>query len=117
MAHSQRLQSLIDFIRRAINYIKNIVKKIITGLFNFVAHCVNWFKSLSLDKNKDVPFIANPEHFKEMLGNAPVKKIGIFEGVFDEELNEITYNQNVEADALDEQTLKTLGQEAIVVLN
>lgn len=117
MAHSQRLQSLIDFIRRAINFIKNLVKKIITGIFNFIAHCVNWFKSLSLNKNKDVPFIANPEQFKEMLRNAPVKKVGIFEGVFDEELNEITYNQNVEADALDEQTLKTLGQEAIVVLN
>ena len=117
MAHSQRLQSLIDFIRRAINYIKNIVKKIITGLFNFVAHCVNWFKSLSLNKNKDIPFIANPEQFKEMLRNAPVKKVGIFEGVFDKELNEITFNQNIEADGLDNATRETLGQEAIVVLN
>ena len=111
------MSKIIDLIKGAINFIKNLVKKIITGIFNFIAHCVNWFKSLSLDKNKDVPFIANPEQFKEMLRNAPVKKVGIFEGVFDEELNEITYNQNVEADALDEQTLKTLGQEAIVVLN
>ena len=114
---SKIIRNLIDLIKGAINFIKNLVKKIITGIFNFIAHCVNWFKSLSLDKNKDVPFIANPEQFKEMLRNAPVKKVGIFEGVFDEELNEITYNQNVEADALDEQTLKTLGQEAIVVLN
>lgn len=111
------MSKIIDLIKGAINFIKNLVKKIITGIFNFIAHCVNWFKSLSLDKNKDVPFIANPEQFKEMLRNAPVKKVGIFEGVFDQELNEITYNQNVEADALDEQTLKTLGQEAIVVLN
>ena len=114
---SKIIRDLIDLIKGAINFIKNLVKKIITGIFKFIAHCVNWFKSLSLDKNKDVPFIANPEQFKEMLRNAPVKKVGIFEGVFDEELNEITYNQNVEADALDEQTLKTLGQEAIVVLN
>lgn len=114
---SKIIRGLIDLIKGAINYIKNLVKKIITGIFNFIAHCVNWFKSLSLNKNKDVPFIANPEQFKEMLRNAPVKNVGIFEGVFDEELNEITYNQNVEADALDEQTLKTLGQEAIVVLN
>lgn len=114
---SKIIRNLIDLIKGAINIIKNLVKKIITGIFNFIAHCVNWFKSLSLDKNKDVPFIANPEQFKEMLRNAPVKNVGIFEGVFDEELNEITYNQNVEADALDEQTLKTLGQEAIVVLN
>lgn len=114
---SKIIRNLIDLIKGAINFIKNLVKKIITGIFNFIAHCVNWFKSLYLDKNKDVPFIANPEQFKEMLRNAPVKKVGIFEGVFDEELNEITYNQNVEADALDEQTLKTLGQEAIVVLN
>lgn len=111
------MSKIIDLIKGAINFIKNLVKKIITGIFNFIAHCVNWFKSLSLDKNKDVPFIANPEQFKEMLRNAPVKKVGIFEGVFDQELNEITYNQNVEADALDEQTLKTLGQEAIMVLN
>ena len=111
------IRDLIDLIKGAINFIKNLIKAIVTGLFNFLAHCVNWFKKLYLDKNKDVPFVANGEYFKQMLDTAPVKEVGIFQGVYDESIDEITHHVYVEADGLDAKTREVLGNEPIVVLS
>lgn len=108
--------NIVDLIKGAIRWIKNLVKRIINGIFSFAQHCVQWFKKQRLDKNKHVPFVADASKFKDMLKTAPVKNVGIFQGVFDEETDEIISNQFIEADALDAKTRSVLGNEELVVL-
>lgn len=108
--------NIVDLIKGAIRWIKNLVKRIINGIFSFAQHCVQWFKEQRLDKNKHVPFVANEDKFKEMLKTAPVKNVGIFQGVYDEEVDEIISSEVIEADALDAKTRQVLGNEDLVVL-
>jgi ribosomal protein L30/L7E len=111
------ISGIVELIKRAISWIKKVFQFVINGIFNFLAHCVNWFKSLRLDKNRHVPFVANGEQFKDMLKTAPKKNVGIFQGVFDEATEEIVANQFIEADALDPKTREVLGNEDLVVLS
>jgi hypothetical protein len=113
------MDEILDLIMEAWQYIKNICKIIINGILNFSRHVVGWFKSLSLKQNRDVPFIANADkaEFRQMIKEAPVKNVGIFQGVYNEETDEITYNEYIQADALDNQTRQVLGKESLVVLN
>lgn len=111
------LSSIIDAIKAAFRFIRNLVKYVIRGILNFTAHVVGWFKKIyNLDQNKDVPFVADAEQFKEMLQTAPTKNVGLFQGVYDEELDEITHHQYLEADAVDAKTREVLGSEPLVVL-
>lgn len=111
------ISNIIEAIKGAIRWIKNIIKRVIEGVFDFLAHCVNWFKSLRLNKEKHVPFVADAKAFKEMLKTAPTKNVGIFEGVYDETTDEIIANQFIEADAVDTKTKEVLGEEDLVVLS
>lgn len=111
------ISGIVELIKQAISWIKKVFQYVINGIFNFLAHCVNWFKSLRLDKNRHVPFVANGEQFKDMLKTAPKKNVGIFQGVFDEATEEIVANQFIEADALDPKTREVLGNEDLVVLS
>lgn len=108
-------KDIISKIRKNLKH-KEIPVKTIEGKVNF-QDIVAWFKSLPLDKNKHVPFIAKADLFKDMLNYKPKKNATLFIGVFDEEKNEIIHAQIIEADSFDEQTRETLGNEAIVVLN
>lgn len=63
------------------------------------------------------PFIANASEFKEMLKTAPKKDVGIFEGVYNEETDEITANRYLDADEVDQKTKNVLGNESLVVLS
>lgn len=108
-------KDIISKIRKKLKH-KEIPVKTIEGKVNF-QDIVAWFKSLPLDKNKHVPFIAKADQFKDMLNYKPKKNATLFIGVFDEEKNEIIHAQIIEADSFDEQTRETLGNEAIVVLN
>ena len=108
-------KDIISKIRKKLKH-KEIPVKTIEGKVNF-QDIVAWFKSLPLDKNKHVPFIAKADQFKDMLNYKPKKNATLFIGVFDEEKNEIIHTQIIEADSFDEQTRETLGNEAIVVLN
>ena len=110
------MEELIQLIKNAFQYIKNLFRKIIDGILNFAKHVVGWFKSLNLLPGQDVPFIASKE-FGEKLKIAPVKNVGIFQGVYNEMTNEITHAAYVEADSLDNQTREILGNEELVVLN
>lgn len=111
------ISSIIDAIKAAFRFIRNLIKVIVRGVLNFAAHVVNWFKKIrDLDKSVDTPFVADAEKFKDMLKTAPTKNVGIFEGVYNEELDEITHNQYIEADSLDQQTRNVLGNEPLVVL-
>ncbi len=87
----------------------------IDGSVNFM-EVVNYFKSLKLDKEKHIPFVAKAEAFKEILKFEPKKQVALFIGVFDEEATEIIHSQIIEADELDAKTREVLGNEDIVVL-
>lgn len=109
---------IISLIKNAFRFIRNLVKVIISGVFNFARNVVAWFKNIyNLDKEEDTPFMANASKFKEMLKTAPTKNVGIFQGVYNEETDEITHNQYLEADELDAKTREVLGDEPLVVLN
>lgn len=90
--------------------------KIIDGSVNFM-EVVNYFKSLKLDKEKHIPFVAKAEAFKEILKFEPKKQVALFIAVFDKNLNEIIHSQIIEADELDAKTLEVLGVEDLVVLS
>ena len=108
---------LISKIGKKLKLSKEIYSiKTIEGKVNF-QDIVAWFKSLSLDKNKDVPFIAKATELKDMLNYETKKNAALFVGVFNEEKNEIIHAQIIEADSFDDQTLEVLGKESIVILN
>lgn len=109
-------KDIISKIRKKLKHKEIYPVKTIEGKVNF-QDIVAWFKSLSLDKNKDVPFIAKATELKDMLNYETKKNAALFVGVFDEEKNEIIHAQIIEADSFDEQTRETLGNEPIVVLN
>lgn len=90
--------------------------KIIEGSVTFM-EVVNYFKSLKLDKEKHIPFLAKAEVFKEILKFEPKKQVALFIGVFDEEATEIIHSQIIEADELDAKTREVLGNEDLVVLS
>ena len=110
-------ESIINAIKAAFRYIVNLVRKVINGILNFAKEVVDWFKSLRLNPQEDTPFIANASEFKEMLKTAPKKDVGIFEGVYNEETDEITANRYLDADEVDQKTKNVLGNESLVVLS
>lgn len=114
---SSFISKIAEALKRFFECVKNLVKKVINGILNFFKEIVNYFKSLRLIKNKDIPFIANPEQFKDMIKNAPVKNVGIFEATYNEETKEIENARYLAADEVDEQTKEVLGNEQLVVLN
>lgn len=91
--------------------------KTIDGTINF-ADVVGWFKSLKLDKEKDIPFVGNANAFKDMLQNFEQKKsVALFIGVFDEKSDKIIHSQIIEADDFDQKTREVLGSEDLVILS
>lgn len=110
------ISGIVELIKAACRFIANIVRKVIRGILNFAREVVGWFRSLTLDKEKDTPFIADATKFKEMLKTAPTKNVGIFEGVYNEDTDEITNNRYLEADEVDDRTKNVLGNEELVVL-
>lgn len=103
-------------MREFIKMVKGLVKTIVTAVVNFNNQVRNWFKNLRLIKGRHIPFLTQKEDFREMLRNAPRKTVGIFEGVYDEQTDEITDLQYIAADSLDAQTKQVLQNEPIVVL-
>lgn len=109
--------NIIEAIKGAFRYIVNLVRRVIDGVLNFVKEVVNWFRRLNLNPQKDTPFVADAKKFKELLKTAPRKKVGIFEGVYNEDEDEITAHQYVDADSVDQQTKDVMGNESLVVLS
>lgn len=111
------MEQLIILIEKAFEFIKNIFWRVVNGILNFAKEVVGWFKSLNLKIGQDIPFLTQKENFKKALKGAPVKNVGIFEGVYNEVSDEITHVEYIAADALDAQTRNVLGDEELVVLN
>ncbi len=109
---------IIDATKAAFRFVRNLVRYVVQGILNFAKHVVDWFKKIyNLDKERHTPFIADMNKFKDMLNQAPTKNVGIFEGVYDEQANEITYSRELDADSLDDKTKSVLGDNELVVLS
>lgn len=109
--------TLPEKVRKANIMGVDVSVKTIDGTINF-ADVVGWFKSLKLDKEKDIPFVGNANAFKDMLQNFEQKKsVALFIGVFDEKFDKIIHSQIIEADDFDQKTREVLGSEDLVVLS
>lgn len=113
---SPYLNGIIEAFKAFMEKVKGIVEKIITKIINFKNQVVDWFRNLPLIKGRHIPFISNKQEFKEMLKNAPVVEVGIFEGVYDEKTDEITDLRYIGAEEYDEKTESLLENEDLVVL-
>ena len=111
------ISGIIEAIKSAFRWLTNIIITIIRGVLSFAREVVGWFKRQFLDPETDVPFLADVNKFKEQLHNAPVRNVGIFEGVYDEETDEIKACRCLDADEIDADTKKVLGDEELVVLS
>ena len=111
------ITSIVNAIKGFLQLVKGFVKTIVTAVLDFVSQVVDYFRNLKLNPQKDIPFVANAEQFKEMIHNAPRKNVGIFEGVYNEETEEITEARYIAADGLDQKTKTVLGDNELVVLS
>lgn len=110
---------LWDIIKSLWGKIKNFFRRVINGVLNFYRDIINWFQKFTFEKGNDIPFVvdAQSEKFKQMLKQAPKKDVGIFNGNYNQEEDEITHGEFVEADSLDKDTRDLLRDEEIVVLS
>lgn len=110
---------LWDLIKGLWGKIKNLFRRVVRGALNFFRDIIGWFKKFRFEKGNDIPFVidAHSNQFKQLLKEAPTKNAGIFNGNYNQEDDEITHSEFVEADSLDEQTRNLLQNEEIVVLS
>lgn len=111
------MEQIKQYIRQALAWLKQLYCRIVNGILNFARHIVGWFQSLNLNPKKEIPFIADKSLLKERIKNAPVKNVGIFKGVYNEELDEITHSEYLAADEIDNETIGVMGDETLVVLS
>lgn len=113
------ISTIWEWIKKLFSTVASFVKEIIKGILNFFKDVVEYFKKLSLDPKKDIPFVIEASKLKQQIKNAPVVDVGIFEGVYREDTDEITDLRLVEADELDEQTKNVLSkaEDGIVALS
>ena len=102
-------EAICDFFE----FVVDLVCEVISGILDFATAVLGWFKQRLLQKGVHTPFIANmaSPQFKEMLHKAPTRNVGIFEGVYNEQTEEREDGRTVEADSLDYETRRTLGNE------
>jgi hypothetical protein len=114
---SPYLQGIAEAFKAFMEKVKGIINIIIAKIVDFKNQIFNWIKNHPLIKGRHIPFLTRREDFKEMLKNAPTRKIeGLFEGIYDDQTDEITDLQYIAADELDEKTEEVLGNEDLVVL-
>lgn len=78
-------------LRTLFTAVKNFLVTVIRGILNFFKEVVTWFKNLRLDPNKHTPFVADAKRLKQLIHEAPEVNVGIFEGVYNEETEEIEH--------------------------
>ncbi len=112
----------------------NLSIRQIEGTLSF-GDVVGWFKTLHLDKEKDIPFIALADKLEDMITSYfksdnnivyPPLPDGILEdkdkkrlllGVYDEKDDEVSNALLLVADSFDAKTLEVLGEESLVALS
>lgn len=106
-----------DLICDAIRAIANFVKRVIRAVINFFSDIIGWFKQTDLDPRKDTVFIMKGQKFNEMLHKAPNKNVGLFQGVYDNQTDEVRHYRQIDADSLDAETMETFGDDDLVTLS
>lgn len=96
-------------LRTLFTAVKNFLVTVIRGILNFFKEVVTWFKNLRLDPNKHTPFVADAKRLKQLIHEAPEVNVGIFEGVYNEETEEIEHYKEIKADKVDAETKKILS--------
>lgn len=103
-------QKVIDCVNN------NIEVETISHELNFL-EIVSWFKSLTLVKDKEIPFVANPLMMKDLLQINPISETSIIIGVYNLDKDVITHAKLINATSLDAKTKEILANEPLVVLN
>ena len=104
---------ICDFFESVANFICDVIE----GILDFFSDVVSWFRKKFLQKGRHTPFIGDKNKIKDMLKTAPVKDVGLFKGIYDQQTDEITDMAVVEADELDDKTKEVLGNEPLVILS
>jgi len=112
-----KLEGIWNGIKNFLKGVVNFIVDVIIGILDFFRDVVKWFKNKYLDPNRHTPFIGDENKIKDMLKTAPVKDVGLFKGVYDQQTDEITDMAVVEADELDAKTKEVLGNDALVILS
>lgn len=111
------LSAIWEFLKGASHAFWNAVKRLVAAIVNFFTHVLKYFKGLFLQQHRHKPFIADLSKLKAEIKDAPVKNCGIFQGVYDEQTDDIIHTQVVEASSLDAETRNILGNDKLVVLS
>lgn len=106
-----------EIIKGAARAFWNAIKRLWRAVVNFLTDVVNYFKGLFLKKDRHKPFMADLSKLKAEIKDAPVKNCGIFQGVYDQDTDEIIHTQVVESNSLDAKTREILGNDKLVVLS
>lgn len=119
---------------KSVKPMANFSIKRIEGTLSF-GDVVGWFKTLSLDQEKDTPFVALADKFEDTMTSYfksdniivyPPLPEGILKdqnkkrlllGVYEEESEEVSNALLLVADSFDAKTLEVLGKESLVVLS
>lgn len=108
-------EGIKKFFQKAANFVHKVIK----GILNFMKEVVDYFKNLHLNQQTQTPFLMDAKALGDRIKNAPRVDVGIFEGVYDESIDEITNVREVSADELDEQSKEVLSKadDGIVALS
>lgn len=101
---------MFDFILDALKTVRDWVIKNVPVIISFLEHVLKFFKELELDRSKENPFVIDGDLFHKLLRQAPVKKAGIFEAVYDEEFDEIFASRELQSENVDQQMKERLSQ-------
>lgn len=107
---------IYDALESLFERIKDIARKVINGVLSFFQHVVDYFRGLKLRKGRDIPTVGDLNKLRDVIHQAPVKDVGIFEATYNEDTDELENYRLLEADELDEKTEAVLGNEKLVVL-
>lgn len=107
--------TIVSFVKKIFNWIK---RKILNGILNFFDNILSFFIGGYLKRGRDIPFVAdaNSDIMREAFGSGSTKNVGIFQGVFNDETNEITKCEYIEADNMDNQARNLISDKSLVVL-
>lgn len=107
--------SIVSIVKKFFNWIK---RKILNGILSFFSNIFTFFKGDNLKRGRDIPFVADAKSdmMREAFGFSPSKNVGIFQGVYNEDTEEITRCEYIEADAMDSDANNLLKNNALVIL-
>lgn len=80
-----------------------------------MADVVSFFKSKSLVKGRDIPFVATATGFSEVV-SLPNKENGYILGIYNEANNDLTEIKLIYAKTVDEKFKSVIGNEQLIVL-